>query len=108
MIPTTKRHGDSGESPHQLRLDGTEVPVVPTSSTTLTAGQRAILRAIGEKGSLRSVEAGEILLETIESRPWARKSRRRYASSDGSMAMRRLMERGLVRRGDKAGIWIPV
>lgn len=93
----------------QLRIDGTETPIVPTSPTAhLTDGQRAILRALGKKGSLRSVEAGEILLETVEKRPWARESRRKYASSDGSMAMRRLMERGLVRRGDKAGVWIPV
>jgi DNA-binding MarR family transcriptional regulator len=93
---------------HQLKLDGTEVPVAPASPAPLTEGQRAILRALGEKGSLRSVEAGEILLETLEKRPWARQSRRRYASADGSMAMRRLMKRGLVKRGDKDGVWVPV
>ncbi len=96
-------------SPAQLTIDGRAVPVVcplPPRGAPLSPAQRAILQHIVRQGSIRSVEAGIILLEHSRGSRRLVESRRQYVSSDGGEAMRRLERRGLVRRGVTRGEWI--
>lgn len=94
--------------PAQLTLDGREAPVVfpsPSRGAPLTPAQRAIMQHLAKHGEIRPVEAGMILLEHSRGKPWLVEYRRRYASADGSEALRRLAKRGLVHK-DGPGRWV--
>jgi hypothetical protein len=101
----------------QLTTDGREVEhPLPSRqrSPRLTAAQRAILVELALKGELRSCEAGAIIHQC---RPQAARAaargflaeylagQRRYAASDGLEALKRLAERGFVRRVSP-GRWV--
>jgi len=101
----------------QLTLDGREVPVPsadqPRATAPLTASQREILLWIRDHGQIRSVEAGAIVHAHRTLPCCSRYGRSRpdgigcckWAASDGGDALKRLMGRGLVRRGDTPGVW---
>lgn len=98
-------------------FDGGPPTIVSTRGLTRT--QFAILRHVAEHGAIRSVEAGVILHRARGTYP---NGRQRcgfgakggvqaggigccaYASADGSMALRRLRERGLLVRDGK--VWV--
>jgi len=89
----------------QLDFDGEEHDTrsVPRP-TPLNAVQREILRYIGEHGSIRSVQAGEIV---HAARQHQYSDGHQYWSADGLEAMKRLLARGLVKRDpDKRGRWL--
>lgn len=104
----------------QQRLDGGEDdgPQILKRTKPLTSTQQRIMATIREKGSIRSVEAGCMVHEARGKRcsnygagADRFKGTERaisccaYASSDGLSAMKRLADRGLVRRGKQAGTW---
>lgn len=78
----------------------------------ISTAQAEIMRVIGEKGSIRSVEAG-VIIHAARRPPcnWHGRGRRtkeaccRHASSDGTEVMKRLMKRGFVKRAEP-GVWI--
>lgn len=97
----------------QLTLDGRAVPYPPPKLRPLTPCQKDLMRVLDYQGSLRSVEAGVTAhkhrlshgghcgpvrgAKAIACCVWA--------NSDGLSAMRRLEDRGLVRRVH-AGVWV--
>lgn len=104
--------------PDLALFDGGPPTIVSTRGLTNT--QFAILRHVAEHGSIRSVEAGVILHRARGTYPngnqrcgsGAKGSYQAsgigccaYASADGSMALRRLRDRGLLVRIDK-GRWV--
>lgn len=94
------------EMPHrQLSLDGSETPIWPMTRRrpikALSKSQQAVLQHIKEHGSVRPVDAGRILYETVG----APQSRQQYASADGAELLRRLMLRGLVHK-ELPGKWV--
>lgn len=101
----------------QLVLSGGEVAHPPPAGrrSPLNATQVRILRVLRRDGVLRSVEAGVLVHQArghcaFNTRPndWPMKGTAccPYAANDGRAAMVRLMERGLVIRGDTQGTWI--
>jgi hypothetical protein len=102
---------------YQLTLDGDEVPwrYADRASHGFSAAQTLILRHLGLEGRIRSVEAGRIMHAVRQDRKdypggnacgFGKRSYRSdqgegccgYASTDGSAAMKRLLDRGIVRR----------
>lgn len=113
------------EGPPQLRIGGGEVSTEQARRTSsagrggaLSHAQRAILRVIEENGSIRAVEAGVIIHAHRNRGCWRKKNEPSatgdrhkgggkgccaFASTDGSMALKRLRDRGLVeQRADRA------
>lgn len=100
----------------QLTFDGREVQhPLPSKQRAprLSAAQREILAELGRRGELRSVDAGAIVHECSRGAAIALAhgnlagylaGRRRFASSDGLDALKRLAERGFVRRVER-GVW---
>jgi hypothetical protein len=94
----------------QLTIDGRVVPhPAAPGPAPLSSAQKAILRQLGEQGYIRSVEAGLIVhecrsqyLHAVDIGPDVADAYlrvcRQYASSDGNDALKRLANRGLVRR----------
>lgn len=104
--------------PAQLTLDGGEVPletVAGESAGPLSEAQQLILRLAGRPEGVRSVEAGVVMHQARGhcASPGARWHNFRgggiaccpYAPTDGLAALRRLAERGLVRRTEPLGTW---
>lgn len=93
----------------QLTLDGTEVmlPAEPRSHTRYTPAQRVILRLIAEGDTITSSEAGRIV-HALRTPPCQRckEDRCAFIASDGRDALKRLQDRGLLRRR-LAGVWGP-
>jgi hypothetical protein len=103
----------------QLTLGGGEVERPQTHGQPLSPAETAVLDALREKGSIRSVEAGVIF---HRSRGKCGVGRRTdgfegvgigccaYAAADGNEVLKRLMKRGLVRRSVERGRWelVPV
>lgn len=91
-------------SARQITLDGSEVAVVNARrQPRLTGTQLEIMRLLREQGHIRSVEAGAIVHHNHDPQ-WSRK----YWSTDGLEALKRLANRGLVQRDpDKRGRWLP-
>jgi hypothetical protein len=90
----------------QLTIDGREEPErVASRHGPLTAAQLEILRVLAEHGRIRSTEAGRIV-HAHRRPPCERCQRGRcgFTSPDGSAALKRLQERGLVHR-IAAGLW---
>lgn len=91
----------------QLRLDGGQDagPVPAVRRAPYTAAQQEIMRKIAEDGQIRSIEAG-VIVHAHRPRPCIRGSYAngdgegccRWASGDGGDALKRLAERGVVRR----------
>lgn len=83
-------------------------PVLAVADTRRLSGvQRAILRHVGEHGSIRSVEAG--VFAHAGRRPdhsygYSGLGCCQYAAKDGLESCKRLLERGLLRR-DVPGVW---
>lgn len=102
----------------QLTLDGREIPLgkiaLGVSGSVLSPAQSAILRAIGEHGSIRSVEAGLIVhrarhggIGCYGSGPTERRlDCCGYAATDGLAALKRLEARGFVRSTWLRGRWV--
>lgn len=106
----------------QLDLVGGEVSTEEANRTStarrggqLSFAQRAILRVIREDGSIRAVEAGVIIHQHRGGRccgfgagadryKGGGKACCGYAATDGSSALKRLRDRGLVERADD-GSW---
>ncbi len=87
----------------QLRLDGVEVPEAEVIvQAPFTRAQREILDRMRGQGFIRSREAGEIVHSYRPLANW----RPEFFASDGGDAMKRLVARGLVRRGEERGLWI--
>jgi hypothetical protein len=86
--------------PMQMTTDGREVTIAASMQhRRLSPAQRDVMRMIRHMGTLRSVEAGKILLaHRIPPRG------EQYAGSDGSRLMKRLERRGLVKKV-KRGLW---
>lgn len=109
----------SGDGPPQLRIDGGEDTSRRASKypQTTTAQQR-ILHKISTDGQIRAVEAGVMVHEARGKRCCltgaAGADRHKgggigccaYASADGNSALKRLEKRGLVKRGERVGVWI--
>jgi len=112
---------DVDEGPPQLRIDGGEVTSEQAARTSragrggggLSYAQKAILRKIEEQGSIRAVEAGVIVHAHRGRGCWRKKNEPSatgdrykgggesccaFASTDGSSALKRLRERGIVRQ----------
>jgi hypothetical protein len=91
----------------QLTIDAREEPPerVASRHRPLTAAELEILRILAEHGSIRSTEAGRIV-HAHRQPPCERCQRGRcgFTSPDGSAALKRLQERGLVHR-IAAGLW---
>lgn len=101
----------------QLTLDGGEVERPQTHGQPLSVAQEEVLRVLREQGSIRSVEAGVIFhrsrekgcgvgrrTESFEGRGVGCCA---YAAADGNELLKRLMERGLARRSEVRGRWVP-
>jgi hypothetical protein len=104
------------DGPPQLQLGGGEVPTEQAQRSSsagrgaaLSYAQRAILRKIEDQGSIRPVEAGVIVHAhrgtgccgfgaAADRYKGGGKACCGYASSDGSAALKRLRERGLVQQ----------
>jgi hypothetical protein len=91
----------------QLTLDGRAELLVRTPGriAPLTAAQLVILRALADRETIRSTEAGRIVHAHRD--PPCDRCRRGccgFTSTDGSDALKRLAKRGLVRR-IAAGLW---
>src|SRR6516165_5864756 len=91
----------------QLTLDGRAELLVRTPGrlAPLTAAQRVILRALADRETIRSTEAGRIVHAHRD--PPCDRCRRGccgFTSTDCSDALKRLAKRGLVRR-IAAGLW---
>ena len=86
--------------PLQLTIYGDEVPMGMRAPAALSRAQRDILRTLANFGILSSTAAGRILHAHREDGCDACRHNQdcKYASSDGSDALKRLMNRGLVRR----------
>lgn len=83
----------------QLTFDGREVPIDKSTAPVFSAAQTEILRAIRLYGIITSTAAGRILHAHREHGcRHCRAGECPYASSDGCDALKRLAERGLVRR----------
>ena len=83
----------------QLTLDGREVPISGTRTPAFTDAQTEILRALRLYGIITSTAAGRILhAHRKYGCAGCRADRCYFASSDGCDALKRLAERGLVRR----------
>jgi hypothetical protein len=104
----------------QLTIDGREVPYKYASATRrgrpLTELQKDILRLAAMHGEVRSVEAGLLVhIHRGACGPLPKPSRKGslgccgYGATDGSMACRRLMRRGLLYRDEsgKRPVWKP-
>jgi hypothetical protein len=117
------------EGPPQLTIGGGEVPSSRANATSsagryrdahLTESQRVILETIRREGSIRSVEAGNIV-HARRTPPCyggragagehkgpgtaARIGCCGYAATDGLSAMKKLEKRGLV-KWDRPGRWV--
>lgn len=83
----------------QLTFDGREVPIGGSRPPAFTAAQTEILRAIRLYGIITSTAAGRILHANRKyGCAGCKADRCYYASSDGGDALKRLAERGTVRR----------
>lgn len=98
-------------SERQLTFDGREVSVAATVPGHLSPAQRAILRAARiTGGQITTSQAGKIMHAGREdgfAHVQASYGQPRccdYCSSDGSDALKRLRDRGLVRRVSR-GLW---
>jgi hypothetical protein len=93
----------------QLTVDGREIPLLPDGriATRLRLGpnQREVMRRLGLHGSIRAVQAGQIIHQCRGRCGFGAKDRGReyrglgccrYASTDGSALLRRLEKSGLV------------
>lgn len=91
----------------QLTIDGREelAEHAASSQGPFTAAQIEILRLLADRQTIRSIDAGRIVHAHREP-PCARCERGccGFTSVDGSAALKRLQERGLVRRV-AAGLW---
>lgn len=104
----------------QLTIDGGEVPYAYASATRrqrpLTPLQADILALARMQGQVRSVEAGKLVhvhrgrcSRVVPTRKGAIGCCQ-YGAIDGSMACRRLMNRGLLHRDEQTGkrpVWKP-
>lgn len=100
----------------QLTLDGGEVERPQTHGQPLSPSQQEVLAVMRRDGSIRSVEAGVIFHRGREKgcgvgrRSAAFEGRGvgccAYAAADGNELLKRLMERGLVRRSGERGRWV--
>lgn len=103
----------------QLTIDGGEVPYAYAAAVRrqrpLTELQKDIIRLALLHGEVRSVEAGQLVhLHRGRCSP-IRPTRKgalgccKYGATDGSMACRRLMRRGLLTRDEsgKRPVWRP-
>lgn len=98
----------------QLDIDGREVPLDQVRPARLSEGQREILRHLRVNEQISSVEAGRILhlvrpqgcsFTGAKADNWrgGRGGCCPYGASDGSAALRRMAERGLVRKLEGGG-----
>lgn len=92
----------------QLDFDGNEIEVM-AAPAPFTPAQREILRLVRTYGTVTSTAAGKILHAHRDLRclKCAGNQICQYAASDGGDALKRLMERGLVRRV-RTGVWVAV
>lgn len=104
----------------QIDIDGREVPIARTRPAKLSPAQREILRTLYRDGSIRAVYAGRLVhafrvgeaQDVHRFYEWTGDGRRglgccKYASADGSDALRRLLKRGLVSHPAR-GRWEPL
>lgn len=92
----------------QLDIYGGETEHVEVSSqrSTFSAAQREILRFMGNYGAITSTQAGVIVHAHREGGCYrCRRGTCPWVSSDGSDAMRRLRDRGFVKRHHR-GLWV--
>jgi hypothetical protein len=106
----------------QLTIDGKEIEYQRTvrREPPLTDLQREALRYLTMQGQIRSVEAGVMVHsarghcgygakdDRVGGRRDSRISCCNYAATDGNELMKRLMERGIVRRVSERGPWVRV
>lgn len=85
----------------QLGLDGRATPYPLRRPRPLSDRQREVLRFMQTNGDVRPVQIGMLM---HAGRSTTRLHLDRYASSDGSDALRRLAKRGLVERVHR-GVW---
>lgn len=94
-----------------MTLDGGEVSRPQTHGQPLSETQREVLHQLRWRGTLRSAEVG-VIVHAMRENATCGPARRaagccQYAAVDGNEAMKRLMERGLVRRTGERGVWAP-